>query len=188
MFPKKGERGYLRGKKIKYLLIGLVLVLGIFAFVITGYVVSGDTANLLTVMGILMVLPFANILTVYIAMFPYSSPDEQEYEKVKAAAGDGLFVTELAVTCNTLKTIYLPYVYIEDGMVLAYSPTKDIEPKKYEDYISGILASNAVQMHVKIFTQMTPFLKRVSSMEHTPRSEADEKHLGAEGVMKSISL
>lgn len=188
MFPEKGARGYLRGKKIKYLLIALLLAVAILAFLLIGFFVNGNTKNIYTIMAILTALPFANIVTVYIAMFPYSAPPKEEYDKVADAAGEGVFDTELAVTCGNLKTIYLPYVYVANGMVLAYSPTKGVEPKKYEDYLSGMLAANSLQMHVKVFTQLTPFVKRVKDMDHTPRKEADEKHRAAEKIVRSLAI
>lgn len=188
MFPEKGERGYLRGKKIKYLLIMLLLAVVMLAFLLIGFFINGDTKNIYTIMAILTALPFANLVTVYIAMFPYSAPPQEEYDKVAAAAGQGLFDTELAVTGSNLKTIYLPYVYVANGMVLAYSSTKDVEPKKYEEYLSGMLAANNVQMHVKVFTQLPPFIKRLKEMDHTPRSEADEKHLAAEKIVRSLAI
>lgn len=188
MFPEKGERGYLRGKKIKYLLIALLLAAVMLAFLLVGFFINSNTKNIYTIMAILTALPFANLVTVYIAMFPYSAPPQEEYDKVSDAAGGGLFSTELAVTAPNLKTIYLAYVYVANGMVLAYSSTKDVEPKKYEEYLSGMLAANSFQMHVKVFTQLSPFIKRVKDMDHTPRSEADERLLAAEKVIRSLAL
>lgn len=188
MFPEKGTRGYLRGKKIKYLLIMLLLAGVMLVFLLIGFFMSGDTKNIYTIMAILTALPFANLLTVYIAMFPFSAPEQEEYDQVADAAGEGLFSTELAVTAGNMKTIYLPYVYVANGTVVAYSAMKDLEPKKYEDYISGMLAANKVQMHVKIFTQLAPFVKRVKEMDHTPRSEAEEKLLAAEKTLRSLAI
>lgn len=188
MFPEKGARGYLRGKKIKYLLIALLLAAVILAFLLIGFFINGNTKNIYTIMAILTALPFANLVTVYIAMFPYTAPQQEEYDKVAAVAGEGLFDTELAVTGTNLKTIYLAYVYVADGMVLAYSSTKNVEPKKYEEYLSGMLAASGIQMHVKVFTQLSPFIRRVKEVKHTPRCEADEKHLAAEKVIRGLSI
>jgi hypothetical protein len=188
MFPEKGKRGYLRGKKIKNLLIALLLAAVILAFLLIGFFLNGDTKNIYTIMAVLTALPFANLITVYIAVFPYSAPSQEEYDQVAAAAGEGLFETELAVTGANLKTLYLSYAFVAEGMILAYAPDKGVEPKKYEDYISGMMASNGCQMHVKIFTQLTPFIKRVRDVKHISREQADDGLLQAEKVLKSIAI
>ncbi len=188
MFPKKGERGYIRGKKIKYLLLALLLAILILAFFLTGFFITGDTKNIFSILAVLTALPFANMITVYAAIFPYQAPCQEEYDKVAEAAGEGLFCTELVVTCGNMKNIYLPYVYVEKDMVLAYSPTKNIRSEKYEEYLSGMLGANRLQLKVKVFTQLTPFIRRLKDMEHIPENQADEKHLEAAAVMKGLAI
>ncbi len=188
MFPKKGNRGYIKGKKTKLMLIALLLVGVIIALVLIGIYITGDTGNIFSIMAVLTALPLANVITVYIAMFKFHAPPIEEYEKVFAAAGEDIFSTELIITGTNLKTIYIPYALVGKDMVLLYSPAKDIKPEKYEEYISGMLAANGVQMKVKVFCDFAPFIKRLRNMEHTTRAEADEKRLQAEAVIKSLSM
>lgn len=188
MFSKKGTRGYIRSKKIKYLLIAFGLSLAILGFIIIGLIINGDTKNIYTIMGVLTALPFANILTVYIALFPFSSPDEEEYKKIYDVAKNAVFSTELVITSSTLKSIMLSYVVVTEDIILAYSSTNVENVKDYEKYISGMLAAHSIQMNIKIFREFSSYHKFVKKTPLVPRSDANEIVLEAEGILKSISM
>ena len=65
----KGEMGYLAQFKKRRMLLAAIWILGIAAFVITGYVTTKSLKNLLTVMGILLSLPLAKTLSGLIVVF-----------------------------------------------------------------------------------------------------------------------
>ena len=118
LFPAKGKRGYLKGKKLKNLLI-VILFIGLIAgLMITGILITGNKKNIFTIMAILNVLPMAHFLTALIAVFPYKSPALDEYESVCTGKEDAM-LTEIIVTSPKLKAAELSYaVQGSEGIVV----------------------------------------------------------------------
>lgn len=160
MFAEKGKRGYLRGRKTKLAMIMLGLLLIIIGLVALGmWLNKGDRKNIYTVMAVLTVLPLANLLTTFIAVFPYKAPEEKEFSDLAGPGGCEHILTELAVTNAKLKTIYFPYVVVNEDQLFAYTKAVPAEGKKQEyiDAIEGYMAAGGCQATVHIYTEMTAF-------------------------------
>lgn len=169
MFAEKGCRNYLKGKRIKYSLIITGLILVIVGFVVLGYVLNGDTKNIYTIMAVLTALPFANLLTVLIASAPYKAPGEEEYMMIAGENKPECLLTELIITSSKLKSIYFPYIFINEDQVFAYTLKLPADKKEYEEYIEGLLAATGIQAKVHIYTEMTSF-KRIAK-QNSDRTE-----------------
>jgi len=188
MIIDKGHRGYLNRKKIIYSCLIIVFMAVIVFFFYMSSIRTGMRSNIYKVMAVLTVLPMANILTLLIAIMPYKEPDASDYEEVKNIVGAGVFSTECVVTNSSMKSIYLKYVYVCDKGVIALADNDYGKNDDYVKYIEGMLASNFVQMKVKIFTDRKTFIKRISEIPVENRDDVDSSYLKAEGVIRNISI
>lgn len=184
LFPAKGKRGYLKGKKLKNLLI-VILFIGLIAgLMITGILITGNKKNIFTIMAILNVLPMAHFLTALIAAFPYKSPALDEYESVCTGKEDAM-LTEIIVTSPKLKAAELSYVCINDDNVYAYSPSLPGSKKEYEEYIEGLLAVSKMNVSFHIYTELTAFKKVSKHSEGQKLSRFEEDVYSS---LKSVSM
>ncbi len=68
---EKGQPGYLRVQKTRYLLWAVVEFAVVAAVFILGYVQTGKKENLFTVVAIVGCLPAAKMLVEFITMYPH---------------------------------------------------------------------------------------------------------------------
>ncbi|MCR5743598.1 MAG: hypothetical protein K6F92_07785 [Lachnospiraceae bacterium] len=188
MIIEKGHRGYLNRKKIIYSCLIIVFMAVIVFFFYMSTIRTGMRSNIYKVMGVLTVLPMANVLTILIACIPFKEPDAAQFEEVKNIIGAGVFSTECVVTSSNLKSIYLKYVYVCDKGVIALADNDHGKNEEYVKYIEGMLASNFIQMKVKIFVDYKAFIKRIGDIPVENRDDVDSSYLKTEGVIRNISI
>ena len=90
MFKKtKGEYGYITKTK-KYDIIKMLIYMAIaLAIFVTGLILNNMSySNVFTIIAILFVLPWAKILVEFIVMFPYKTPEKEDFKQVEAALSD----------------------------------------------------------------------------------------------------
>ena len=188
MSLRKGKRGYLRRKKYLYIVVGtaLFIVIGLLFFVLGGK--EDGSAKIAKVCAVLTALPASYFVTLFVVMLPYKMTGTDEYEQVRDAVGEGIMITECAITSPSMKTVLLDYICVTDSGVIAASRNTYDNTDKYEEYIKGMLSANGIQTHVKIFTSFKDFIKRLKNVEIMSRKDADDKLLQAEGVLLNISI
>ena len=68
MKTEKGQPGYIKAKKQKYLLGAVVEFVIVIAIFVTGYIQTGSRLNLLTVVAVVGCLPAAKMLVEFITL------------------------------------------------------------------------------------------------------------------------
>ena len=86
MRTEKGQPGYIKAKKQKYLLGAVVEFAIVIAIFVTGYIQTGSRLNLLTVVAVVGCLPAAKMLVEFITMAPYKSIEEAKYQELEEKA------------------------------------------------------------------------------------------------------
>ena len=86
MKTEKGQPGYIKAKKQKYLLGAVVEFVIVIAIFVTGYIQTGSRLNLLTVVAVVGCLPAAKMLVEFITMAPYKSIEEAKYQELEEKA------------------------------------------------------------------------------------------------------
>ena len=81
MRTEKGQPGYVKARKQKYLLGAVVEFAIVIAIFITGYIQTRSRLNLLTVVAVVGCLPAAKMLVEFITMAPYKSIEEAKEHK-----------------------------------------------------------------------------------------------------------
>ena len=86
MRTEKGQPGYVKARKQKYLLGAVVEFAIVIAIFVTGYIQTGSRLNLLTVVAVVGCLPAAKMLVEFITMAPYKSIEEAKYQELEEKA------------------------------------------------------------------------------------------------------
>jgi len=175
---EKGTFGYI--KKNKRRQMGLVILMFVIAVAmfITGLIVNkNDKANLLTALAILMVLPAAKFLTLYIVMFPYKSVSKERYEKVKAKVNDNIIVMTDMVITSTQRSMNLDFILITDNQVLCLLGKAKQDVKYIEGYLAKTLStSRADSFTVKVFTDEKKFMECIPERDFEKSSLQEEAY------------
>lgn len=185
---RKGHYGYFSyRKKIEFIKAAVILV-GIIILLLIGYSVTHDRKNLMTVFAVVSVLPFANILVVWISLLPFHSRPKEEEEEIHSLMGQGVYSTELALTRKDGKAILLDYVYVYAKGVICYTSDTKLNERDAEKYIKEMLSGNDLPSDVRITKDLRKFKMRVKDLEPVQRSECDDELLRIEGILYAISL
>lgn len=185
---RKGHYGYFTyRKKMEFLKAAFILV-GIVILLVIGIVATKSRKNLMTIAAVVSVLPFANVLVIWIALLPFHSRPKEEEEEIRSLIGNGVYSTELALTRKNSKTILLDYVYVHPNGVFCFTSDAALDEREAERYIKEMLTGNELSANVKIMKDLRKFRMRVKDLEPVSRSECEEDLLRIEGVLYAISL
>ena len=187
----KGHPGYIKHRKISYILLTAGLILLVVLFLILSKIVPDKHQPIMIVMAMLSCLPMANIFVTMVVMMPCKSVSFEQYERFRQAAGTGLISAELHITGTKLPTIPLHFAYVHPNGIVGYWENTKIDKKEAEKYIESTLRAGGVDTSIMIYTDFEKFLKRVSELqEKHPVSEenADEKLMMTHRNLRAISL
>lgn len=166
MKTRKGEPGYIKTRKLKYL-AGAVVEFGIVAaLVVLGYMQTGNRLNLLTVAAVLGCLPAAKMLVEFITMMPYKGIEVDIYKEIEEKAPLLSKAYDLVITGND-KIMPVDVFVISDYTVCGYSSNEKTDDAKVAKYLKDMLKNNHVEkVTVKVFHDYTAFLARAEGMNN----------------------
>ena len=178
MFKKtKGEYGYITKTK-KYDIIKMLIYMAIaLAVFVTGLLLNKMSySNVFTVVSILFVLPWAKVLVEFIVMFPYKTPEKEDYKQVETVLPeDSRLLSDLVITSEE-KSMGLNFMVIGSGFVHALV----MNDKQNVDYIQNYLRTGVANWssayQVKIHKNKESFLKGIK--------EVKKKEISAEEIQQ----
>ena len=170
----KGQFGYFRYERMRRLLITIITVLFPAAVFVAGIIVYGTERNLLTVIALVLVIPFAMAFVSLVMVYTHSSISEEEYKEIEEHAGTLTMAYELYVTHETASTMVDAFA-ICGNTVVGLVTEKKGDPKFTADYIKKVLRSNGIGSNVALMTDRKHFLERLDSMNEHSESLRDVK-------------
>lgn len=162
--PKKGFRGYFKKKKLKTAAFFLILVAIGLIMVATGFAATHTKKNLLTVFGILFVLPAAKYLTVLITMLPYKEMPEPLYNRFHRLLPDGAVEYSDLVFTSSEKIMHLDYLVCYRDDLIAYSSDDKKNDEKICSYFTESLSKRGTYVHMHIFHDAESTENRLSGL------------------------
>lgn len=162
----KGEYGD-RARLKRSMIIGAAAILVfIAALVVIGYLRFGTRKNILTVLAILAVLPFANIASVLSTLLPYPSLTKAQAERLGELA-DGLETVYDVVFTTSKSAIPIDCLVIEEGRLLALSPVPDKKIKLLTDSLKDFYKAHGYKhMALVIEKDYDAFVSKLETMAH----------------------
>ncbi len=186
MSVEKGQAGYLKVRKIKYLIYAVIEFGIVIALVILGYVQTGSKVNLFTVIAVVGCLPAAKMLVEYIAMAPYKSIFPEVYQEIEEKAPLLTKAYDMVIT-STEKVMPVKVFVISDHVVCGYTDSEKTDEVKCARYIKEMLKNNGYdKMTVKVFHDYTAFLARAEGMNNIAAVEQPESRRRERSIKKLI--
>lgn len=187
----KGQPGYVKARKQKYLLGAVVEFAVVIAIFVTGYIQTGSRLNLLTVVAVVGCLPAAKMLVEFITMAPYQSVEEAKYRELEEKAPLILKAYDMIIT-SSQKVMPLDAVAVSGHVVCGYAGNPKTDEAALEKHIKEILKNNHYdKMTVKIFHDYTAFLSRAEGMNNIAAVEQKEslrRERKILGIILNISM
>ncbi len=188
MKKDKGSYGYFAYRKKIQLLKCLFILAGIIILLLIGYFAAHSRKNLMTVAAIVSALPLANEAVVLFAALPYHSRPREEYETVKALAGDGLLSCELLLTRGNGKSFLMDYAYVHPTGLFLYTGDAALKEEEAAEHIQGIMVNHELYPKVRIYKNLKKFQLCIKDLEPVHRSDCEDTLLKIEGVLHAISI
>ena len=188
MKVQKGRYGYLKRRKRSLFLRSAILLLLIAAFVAAGLLITKTVKNVFSIFACLFAIPFAMQLATFFSVLRYQARPAEEYERVKAIAGDSVLDAEILIANKEGKPFLLDYVYFHDTGIYAYGADLKDDPGKTSEYLRNYLRLNDCDASVAIYRSFDAFLRDVSAHPGASRDDAAEILLRQEGVFRAISM
>ncbi|MBO4872487.1 MAG: hypothetical protein J5496_03625 [Lachnospiraceae bacterium] len=162
----KGQYEYFAARKRQQLRITLVFVFFVAAFVAAGLIVFGNTKNLLTIPGVLLVLPMANFFVTYLALVKGKELGEEKRAQVRVFEDNGLALYHLMYVDEKGKRHFLDHTVVYQNAIVAYASTVKAEERVplESDCIVRLKKKN-INLRLKVYTEWEAYLARLAEIE-----------------------
>ncbi|MCI9217103.1 hypothetical protein AALA78_04065 [Lachnospiraceae bacterium 42-17] len=170
---KKGQPGYIKVRKMKYLVWSVGEFAVVLGLLILGYAKTGSKLNLLTAAAVVGCLPASKMLVEYITMAPHKSVSPDICEELKEKAPLLVTCYDLIIT-STEKVMPVAAVVIYGHTVCGYTKSDKTDEAECASYIKEMLKNNGYQkMTVKVFKDYKSFLLRAEGMNNIAAVEKE---------------
>ncbi|MGN1267609.1 MAG: hypothetical protein ACI4UH_06690 [Dorea sp.] len=182
----KGQPGYIKAKKTKYLICSLAEFAVVAALVIIGYVQTGSKMNLLTVVAVVGCLPASKMLVEYIAMAPHKSIEQKKYQEIQEKAKLLTKVYDLIIT-SPEKVMPIDAIVISGHTVCGYTSGEKTDEVKVAKYLKEMLSHNGCEkVTVKVFHDYVAFLSRAEGMNNIASIDKSDNRRLERKIKKAI--
>lgn len=186
MKTEKGQKGYLKARKQKYLIGAIAEFAVVIAVFITGYIQTGSRLNLLTVVAVVGCLPAAKMLVEFITMAPHKGISEEKYQELEAQAPLILRAYDMIIT-SSQKVMPLDAVVVSEHVICGYASNSKTDEAALANHIKEILKNNHYdKMTIKIFHDYKAFLSRAEGMNNIAAVEKNESQRREKAILKII--
>lgn len=184
---EKGQPGYVKARKTKYLIWAILEFAVIIAILILGYIQTGSRMNVFTVAAIVGCLPASKMLVEYITMAPHKSIPPALFEEIEEKAGLLIRAYDLIITSKE-KVMPVAAIVISGNVVCGYTESEKTDEVICARHIKEMLKGNGYdKMTVKIFHDYTAFLARAEGMNNIAAVEK-EAGRGREKKIRNLIL
>ena len=161
-----GQPGYIKARKVRYLMLAIAEFAIVTAVYVLGYMQTGTKANLFTVVAVVGCLPAAKMLVEFITMAPHKSIDVDKYQEIETKADLVIRGYDMVITSSE-KVMPLDAVVISGHVVCGYTSSPKTDETALARHIKNILQENHFEkMTVKIFHDYSAFLARAEGMNN----------------------
>ena len=185
---QKGHYGYLRQRKTNLFVFSLVLALIIAGIAVYGIIMKGTTKNWYSIIAAMLVIPMAMQLSTLSPMLKHKDRPKEEYERIRALAGNGILDTGLLIAGKDGKAFDLSYAFIHESGIYCFIPDEKQNAQETEEYLRNYLRLSEADGDLTVYKNLKSFEKRLQNLPPSDRDEADEYLLKQEGVLRAISM
>lgn len=191
MKAKKGQCGYIRGRKRTYLYWAAAEFAVVAILIAVGYLKTGTKLNLMTAAAVLVCLPAAKMLVEFIVMVPYPSIAAQKQEEIQTKGALLTNAYDLILTSPD-GIMAVDAIVILDRTVCGFTSNEKTDEMQTAAHIRKFLRQHQLdKITVKIFHDYTAFLARVEGMNNIASVDSPEtkkKEQEIRSIILSISM
>lgn len=186
MSIQKGQPGYIKAQKTKYLMWAIGEFAIVIALIILGYIQTGSKLNVFTVIAIVGCLPASKMLVEFITMAPHKSIEPEKYQEITEKAPMLTTVFDTIITGND-KVMPVDAFVISGHTVCGYTSSSKTDEVKAARYIKEMLHNNRCEkVTVKIFHDYKAFITRAEGMNSIASVEQAETKKRERRIRKLI--
>lgn len=182
---KKGQYGYIKEEQRKTILRTIVFFLLSLAIYLTGYISTGTSKNLLTIVAVLGCLPASKSMVNMIMFLRVKECSETAHQTISQAAPacEGLY--DMMFTTYE-KTFQISHMVNAGRVLCGYTQDNKCDAAKCEAHLSQMLKQNSNKdITVKIFHDLKKYCER---LEQINQLEEREENASVIQLLKEISL
>lgn len=185
----KGNYGYLKQQRTWSILKTVLMFAVSFSLFFAGYNVTGQKANVLTIVAVLGMLPASKSAVSMIMYLKYHGCSMELFEKLKGLFGEFERVTHAYdLVFTTYKANYeVPSVVVKNGNVCGICQKKGADLNELNKHISQMLSRNGLKANVKIFDHLDTYITRIKQLEELSKS-GENKDKEIMHILHRISL
>lgn len=173
---QKGEWGYIKKKKIMQIVFTIIMALVGIGIFLTGYFLyKKSNQNVFTVLAVLMVLPGAKFLVSFIVLFPFKSPNLEQYKKLKKAIPKNSKLFSDMVITSPLKVMDLDFIIVSNDHVIGVIGKENQDVSYIQDYLTKGVRNWSSQCIVKIYPSFDGLLRAVNKIQEKEINKEDEE-------------
>ena len=184
MRVEKGSFGYRNYHFLRNAGITALIALVIAVQIAWGRRVGGTLSIVLTLTGILCVLPMANVLSPLLAMMRYRTPERAFFEKTQIYSDRGILLYDLIFTTKE-KAFPADAVLIRSGALLVCGPAGQEDCRKLKVHLENSLRLEHLKLHVNVYPGEEQFLKAIAAIPE--ESGCGDAELRTAALLKNLS-
>lgn len=183
---EKGRPGYIKARKLNYLVWAVSEFAVVTVLVILGYLKTGSKLNLFTVIAVVGCLPASKMLVEFITMAPHKSIEPEKYTEIEEKAGLITRIYDTVITGNG-KVMPVDAFVISGRTICGYAGSPKADGAETARYIKEMLQDNHVdKVTVKIFCDYVAFLSRAEGMNNIATVENSGERNREDKIKKLI--
>ncbi len=182
---EKGSYGYRNYHFLRNAMITALIAFAIALQIAAGRRLGGTASIVLTLTGILCVLPLANVLSPLIALMKYRTPDRSLFDTLQPYRDRGILLFDLVFTTKE-KAFPADACLIRSGAILCLAPLPVSDRIKLKEHLERSLRLEHLKFHVNLYEDTEQFRKAVEQLPAEPAPDAAEQK--AEALFKNISF
>ncbi len=169
---EKGQPGYIKARKLKYLVWAIGEFAVVAVLVIVGYLKTGSKLNLFTVIAVVGCLPASKMLVEFITMAPHKGIEPEKFAEIEEKAGLITRIYDTVITGNG-KVMPVDAFVISGRTICGYAGSPKANEAETARYIKEMLQNSHVdKVTVKIFCDYVAFLSRAEGMNNIATAES----------------
>lgn len=175
---QKGEYGFLKKQKKRFILKMILCVAGGLVMFGAGYLVNkGNPKNICSVLALLMALPLSKAFTELVVVFPFQDVEKSRYDKVAALCPKhATLLTGLVITSEK-RSMNLDFLVECDGNVIGLAGRKEADLPYVNEYLTKGIRNWGYNYQVRIMKEEKAFLNAVQSITPYEMTEQEQKNV-----------
>ncbi|MCR4787918.1 MAG: hypothetical protein K5888_04970 [Lachnospiraceae bacterium] len=160
----KGNFQYLKTKRINTAIITAVFFTLSLGIILTGYLTTGTRKNLLTIVGILGLLPASKSLVSLIMLIRAKGADQKLFDLINGSDNNLISMYDMYFT-SYKKNFAVYHMTVKEGVIIGYSGDPSFDAKQCSEHVNAMLKQAGHNGFTTCFsTKIDDYLKMLNSL------------------------